>query len=243
MVDKNQQFPKALLVERRDVTDSLMVIKLRPEIAINFKPGQYCTLGLNGIERAYSIASSPHEGHLEIFLELVPKPEGVLTPLIWDMKLGDEITIRPRCKGIFTLDRKAQNHLMISTVTGVAPFVSMLRNAMHNGECEGNFYVLQGASYNDEFVYDEELKEMTESRSHSVTYIPTVSRPGEPQNRYWNGAVGRANEIAEEYVDRFELSVDDTLIYACGHPGMIEDVKIRFLPRGFKIKEERFWKE
>ena len=62
--------PKATLVERRDITDDLFVIKLEPEQGpLNFKPGQYCTLGLEGIERAYSIVSSPHETLLEILVE------------------------------------------------------------------------------------------------------------------------------------------------------------------------------
>ena len=37
--------------------------------------------------------------------------------------------------------------------------------------------------------------------------------------------------------------MDDTLIYACGHPGMIEDMKGKLPPKGWRFKEERFWKE
>ena len=56
-----------------------MVIKLEPEEELfKFKAGQYCTLGLDGIERAYSIVSAPYEPCLEIFVELVP--DGALTP-------------------------------------------------------------------------------------------------------------------------------------------------------------------
>ena len=57
----NPAFPTARLVERRDLTEDLMVIKLEPSEPFNFKPGQYCTLGLGKIERAYSIASAPYE--------------------------------------------------------------------------------------------------------------------------------------------------------------------------------------
>ena len=76
----NPAFPKAYLAERRDITEELMVIRLEPEEggAFNFKPGQYCTLGLGPIERAYSIASAPHENVLEVFVELVH--DGELTP-------------------------------------------------------------------------------------------------------------------------------------------------------------------
>ena len=51
---------KAKLVERRDITPDLFIIKLEPEEGpLRFKAGQYCTLGLKGIERAYSIVSAP----------------------------------------------------------------------------------------------------------------------------------------------------------------------------------------
>jgi ferredoxin--NADP+ reductase len=243
MARRQITLPKAALVERQDITEDLMIIKMRPETAMTFKPGQYCTLGLEGIERAYSIASAPHEKDLEIFVELVPEPDGALTPLIWKMKEGDTMTIRPRCKGIFTLDQKYNSHLMVATVTGVAPFVSMLRSYFHHRGEGHRFYVIEGASYLDEFVYDKELEEMEASHPDTVTFIPTVSRPNESKNDGWTGAAGRANEIVEEQIKKLGLEPSSTLVYACGHPGMIEDVKDRLGPRSFNIKEERFWKQ
>ena len=243
MTQRQQEFPKASLVERRDITHDLMVIKLRPEVEMDFKPGQYCTLGLDGIERAYSIVSSPHEPDLEIFVELVPEPQGVLTPLMWKMQVGNEMRVRPRCKGIFTLDEKYHSHLMVATVTGVAPFVSILRSYFHRGGHGHRFYVLQGASYHNEFVYREELEEMARAHPETLAYLPTVSRPHEEKNQQWKGETGRVNTIMEKYIDRLKLEPETTLVYACGHPGMIEDVKERLKPKGFKVKEERFWKE
>ena len=243
MARRQITLPKAALVERKEITEDLMIIKMRPETAMTFKPGQYCTLGLEGIERAYSIVSAPHEGDLEIFVELVPEPDGALTPLMWNMKEGDIMTIRPRCKGIFTLDEKYSSHLMLATVTGVAPFVSMLRSYFYRQGQGHRFYVLEGASYLDEFVYDKELDAMEASHPDTVKFIPTVSRPNEPRNDGWTGASGRANDIVEEQIEKLGLEPSSTLVYACGHPGMIEDVKERLVPKGFNVKEERFWKQ
>lgn len=243
MARRQVSLPKAALVERKDITEDLMIIRMRPEMDMTFKPGQYCTLGLEGIERAYSIVSAPHEKDLEIFVELVPYPDGALTPLMWKMKEGDTMTIRPRCKGIFTLDQKYNTHLMVATVTGVAPFVSMLRSYFHHQGHGHRFYVLEGASYQDELVYDKELEQMQADHPETVTFIPTVSRPGEFRNDGWQGASGRANEIVEEQIEKLGLEPETTLVYACGHPGMIEDVKERLVPKGFNIKEERFWKQ
>ena len=239
----NPAFPKARLVERVDVTEELMVLKLEPEEggAFNFKPGQYCTLGLGPIERAYSIASAPHENTIEVFVELVP--DGELTPLMWRLQLGDCMSVRPRAKGIFTLDSKAHHHFMLSTVTGVSPSVSMVRDYLHKGEEGHVFYVLLGASYYDELTYDTEFMELSEKRPDVVKFVPTVSRPADPRNKDWEGASGRVNAIAEEYLEKFRLPMDDTLVYACGHPGMIEDAKAKLPPKGWRFKEERFWKE
>ena len=239
----NPAFPKARLVERRDITEDLMVIRLEPEEggAFPFKPGQYCTLGLGPIERAYSIASAPHEKELEVFVELVP--DGELTPLMWMLQPGDAMSIRPRAKGIFTMDQKAHHHFMLSTVTGVSPSVSMVRDYLHNHGEGHTFYVLLGASYCDELTYDKEFIELAEKHPGVVKFVPTVSRPDDPRNEGWDGPSGRVNVIAEEYLEKFQLPMDDTLVYACGHPGMIEDMKGKLPPKGWRFKEERFWKE
>lgn len=236
------KLPTAKLVDRSDITSDLMIIKLEPqEETFGFKPGQYCTLGLEGIERAYSIVSAPHEPLLEIFVELVP--DGELTPRLWKMKEGDSVSIRPRAKGLFLLDRKVHHHFMLATVTGVAPYLSMIRSYIHEGEEGHKFYVLLGASYADELTYDKELAEMAAQHPYDITFVPTVSRPCEERNAAWQGAKGRVNTIAEDYLETFELPMDDTRIYTCGHPGMIEDMKAKMPPKGWKFTEERFWKQ
>lgn len=239
----NPAFPKARVVERRDITDELMVLKLEPEEggSFNFKPGQYCTLGLGTIERAYSIASAPHENVIEVFVELVP--DGELTPLMWQLQPGDCMSVRPRAKGIFTMDQKAHHHFMLSTVTGVSPSVSMIRDYLHNDGEGHKFYILLGASFADELTYDSELIELASKHPEVVKFVPTVSRPGDPRNQGWEGQSGRVNAIAEEYLEKFDLPKDDTLVYACGHPGMIEEMKGKLPPLGWRFKEERFWKE
>lgn len=234
------KLPKARLVRRRDLTADLWIIWLEPEIPFPFKPGQYCTLGLEGIERAYSIVSAPHEPHLEIFIELVPA--GDLTPPMYQLQAGDTLSLRPSAKGVFTLDPRFQSHLMAATVTGMAPFVSIVRDYFHRGGTGHRFFILDGASYQDEHAYAEELAGLARAHPEVLAYVPTVSRPGEPRNAGWGGETGRVNTVVARHIEKFGLDRASTLIYACGHPGMITSVKEQFLPQGFRVKEERFWK-
>ena len=237
------RLPRAEIVQRVDVTEELMVLKLRPDDPYSYKAGQYCTLGRRGIERAYSLASAPEEDLLEVFVELVPLPDGVLTPIMFDMKVGETMSIRPRAKGIFTLDQRYHKHVMVATVTGVSPYVGIVRSYLSRGDEGHHFYILQGASYQEEFTYRDELEAVAREHPDVVTYVPTVSRPNDERNTGWDGATGRVNTIVEEWMERWGLGHEDVLVYACGHPGMIEDLKERLEPQGYRVKEERFWKQ
>ena len=243
---QSRRVPKlaeATILRREDVSEDLWLIWIEKPEGFAFKPGQYCTIGRDGIERAYSIVSAPHEESLELFFELVPLPDGVLTPKLWELGVGDKVTIRPRAKGIFTFKPESPNQLLVSTVTGVVPFISMLRDYLHHERTGHHFYVLQGASYLNEFTYDGELGRLSSERPDLMTYVSTISRPAEERNAGWTGETGRVNLIVERYAEKFGLTPEDTLIYACGHPGMIEDVKERMKPKGFQVEEERFWKQ
>jgi ferredoxin/flavodoxin---NADP+ reductase len=231
----------ASIEKRIDLTPEHFKIWLRCTEPFTFEPGQYCTLGSGGVERPYSIVSSPREPLLELFVELIPPPEGHLTPLLHALKVGDTVTVRPRGKGVFVMHPEFRNHVMVSTVTGVAPFVSMLRHWQEGAADERRMYVLEGVSFIDEFGYDEELRALA-ARDPRVRFVPTCSRPNDPRNAAWRGDVGRVNTIVERYVREWDLAPTETCIYACGHPQMILDLHARYEGTGFRLEEERFWK-
>ena len=231
------------ILKRKDFTHDLWTIWLEKPEGFTFKPGQYCTIGSEGVERAYSIVSAPYEEDLELFIELVPPPDGNLTPLLYNLKDGDSVTIRPRAKGLFVFDPSQPNQLFVATVTGVVPYISIIRQYLNDGETGHHFYVLMGASYHDEFAYDAELEQLAAEHPDLVTFVPTISRPDEEPNAGWTGETGRVNNVVEKYAEKWELVPEDTIVYACGHPGMIEDVKDRMIPKGYDVREERFWKE
>lgn len=235
--------PTATVVKRLDFTADHFKLWLEPQEPFPFVPGQYCTIGVGGLERPYSIVSSPREPLIELFVELIWPPHGRLTPHLHALKVGDTVTLRPRAKGVFVLHPEYRHHVMVATVTGVAPFVSMLRYALGAAEYgDHSFYVLEGASYVDEFGYDGELRALAAQHAN-VTFVATCSRPHEQRNALWSGETGRVNAIVERCVGGWGLEAAATCVYACGNPQMIEDVKARVGGAGFHVEAERFWKE
>lgn len=246
------EFLKAELIERIDFSEDLGMFKFRVLDAERpkFVPGQYATLGLEGddgkiIWRPYSIVSSIYEEFLEFYIELVP--HGKLTPKIWKMKVGDKIWLRPRIVGKFTLNPETKKHLMVCTVTGLAPFLSMIRTQKYELEMgklkePNKFLVIHGGSRSWELgIYKEELGELSKKVDWLI-YVPTVSRPWEDTN--WKGETGRVDELVRKYADNHGFTYEDTTGYACGNPDMIKNVKDILKRAKFpenRIKEEKYY--
>jgi len=156
--------------------------------------------------------------------------------------------MRPKAKGRFTRRAGVTNHVMVATVTGIAPYVSMIRQFIHDRETRSDsleqscFFVMQGASHRDEFVYDTELLTLSARYPELIQFVCSVSRPWAERNADWTGRTGRINLLIEEYLDRWDLPKADTLIYLCGNPGMIEDATARVTPDGWSVVAERFWR-
>src|SRR6267154_2643478 len=224
MPSPDDKFYHAHITRRIDFAPDLWMFRIQSGEHFNFLPGQYATLGVEEggkrVERPYSIASSPSEDEVEFFFELVP--DGALTPKLYKLQPGDELLMRKAPKGRFTLEtgNGRTNHLLVSTVTGVAPFVSFVRTLAKDWK-EGRF--------------DAELP--------FFKYVPTVSRPWDHSD--WPGEIGRADDILRKYADSWGLDATNTHAYLCGHPDMIANSKAILKRRGFLdktgIKEEIYW--
>jgi ferredoxin/flavodoxin---NADP+ reductase len=227
----NTKFYSARILERRDISNDLWSLRIDPGGEFLFRSGQYATLGVitpeKHHERPYSIVSAPHEKNLEFFFELVP--HGQLTPQLHKAQVGDEITLRKTGKGTFTLDTASgrPNHFLLCTVTGVAPYVSYVRTLYRQWKASPDaklpkLWILDGGSRSWELGYSVELLAVAREAPW-LTYMPTVSRPWEDKS--WSGEVGRVDDLVRKYTDLWKLLPDDTKIYLCGHPNMIENAR------------------
>ena len=251
MSASDDKFYHPRITQRVDLGPTLWTFRIQVDGDFKFNPGQYATLGVldrdgKRWERPYSIVSAPFESEVEFFCELVPG--GDLSPLLYKLQPGDALLMRKSPKGRFLLDTGSgrTNHLLISTVTGVAPFVSYVRT-LHREWKEGRFpsehelFLLNGASRSWEFGYSKELQKFAEEVPW-FRYVPTVSRPWEDPT--WMGETGRVDDIIRKYADLWGLSCTNSIAYMCGHPGMIENGKGILRRIGFEkdnMREEYYW--
>ena len=249
-MDVSDKYMTAPIVRRRDHGPTLFSIWIRPPEGLVFKPGQYVAFGVANqdkvLERAFSIVSSPLEPDLEFFIEKVP--EGALSPKLYELKIGYSVFMRKKAKGIFNLDLRSghRKHFLVSTVTGIAPYISMVRTVARElgagaATEPDRLVILQGAARSDEFAYDPELIEAA-SRFSWVTYVPTISRPWEDPD--WPGERGRVDDLLRKYSDSLGLGPGETTAYLCGNPRMIVNARDILRRRGYAqtdIKEETYW--
>jgi len=164
----SEKYMKAPIIRRQDYSPTLWSVWMKPPETLAFKAGQYVAFGVENhdkvLERAFSIVSSPYEPELEFFIERVP--EGALSPKLYDLQTGDAVFMRKKAKGVFNIDIKSghSQHFLVSTVTGIAPYISMVRTLaldLKEGRLAQPFrlVILQGVSKSNEFGYDKELIE------------------------------------------------------------------------------------
>jgi ferredoxin--NADP+ reductase len=239
----------ASLVRRDDQHESLGYFWVRFDAdPTPFMSGQYMTIGVFAdgklVQRPYSVASDPavagQDGY-EMYVRLVGG--GMFTPLLWQLPVGHRMRmIGP--KGKFTLEPDDDRvHLFISSGTGNAPFVSMMRSSLREGRPRRTVFI-NGVSYETDLGYRSLLEGWEASGEYPVTYLPTVSRPNDPANVGWSGRTGRAEANVAAVLEELALTPDNTIAYICGNPDMIIAAEATLLSRGFpepQVKKELYW--
>ena len=241
------------LVGRIEVTPELLILQVRPDSGVpDFKPGQYVALGLPGsapryaaahpekevpaadklIKRAYSIGSSPSQReYLEFYIAVVP--DGVLTSRLAALQPGDRLFSQPKVTGTFTVEgiESERNLVLVSTGTGLAPFMSMVRTA-ELWTPERKITVVHGVRYATDFAYADELLSLRES-GRALEYLPIASRAGAE----FSGRKGRIQKLVEEEVLVPDPNQDS--VFLCGNPAMIEDLERYLTERGFVLHSKK----
>ncbi len=223
-------------------TDKLFTFTTTRDPALRFSNGHFTMIGLRvnnkPLLRAYSIVSANYEEHLE-FLS-IKVADGPLTSRLQHMKVGDTLIVGRKPTGTLVVDYllPGKRLYMLSTGTGLAPFMSIVRDPETYEKFE-QVILVHGVRQVDELAYHDLLVEhlpkhefLGELVTDKLRYYPTVTRQA-----YRN--MGRVTELIDTgrlfddlQMPPFDPALDRVMI--CGSPGMLRDLKVLLEGRGFK---------
>tara|TARA_B100000965_G_C19600070_1_gene762081 strand:- start:2368 stop:3096 length:729 start_codon:yes stop_codon:yes gene_type:complete len=169
------------VTEVKHLTDNLFSFKTTRSPGFRFEAGQFTMIGLdNTPKRAYSMVSGPSDDYLE-FLSIVVE-DGPLTSELVKIKVGDPIKVGKKAVGTLITDSliKGKNLWLIGTGTGIAPFVSICRDAKSYLKFE-NIIVCHTVRTKKELAYYDYFFNLT--MQTMIQYFPTVTRDDDWPNK------------------------------------------------------------
>ena len=222
-------------------TDRLFSFTTTRNTALRFSNGHFTMIGLRvndkPLLRAYSIVSPNYEEHLE-FLS-IKVPDGPLTSRLQHIQVGDSIVVGKKPTGTLLIDYllPGKRLYMLSTGTGVAPFLSVIRDPETYEKFE-EVILVHGVREVKELAYHDYITQelpqhelLGEMVSRQLKYYPTVTRePFKHQGRVTtvieNGQMARDLGLPA-------LNPTEDRVMICGSPEMLRDLKHMMEARGF----------
>ena len=211
------------IIEHTRWTDSLASLKFKGNVPA-YTAGQYTKVGLHIdgelVSRPYSYVSSPNDDYLEIIY--VNVPDGVLTPKLHELKVGDKLQVMEKSVGFFTMNEvpDGKNLWMFATGTGLGVFISLLKTS-DPWERFDNIILVHGVRHSNELAYQDQISEFDKNNPGKFKYIKTVTR--ESINGCLNVRIPEGikskqfEELSKVVIDR------DSQFMICGNPDMIND--------------------
>jgi ferredoxin/flavodoxin---NADP+ reductase len=226
---------QGVVVANTHWTDNLFSLQVSAVID-EFRAGQYTSLALEtGGERhaqPYSILSCPRHLPLEFFL--YTHEEGELSTELARLRNGDQIWIKRKPEGSFTLQQvaSADSLWLLATGTGVAPFLSMLQTEEIWERFEHVVLVYAARTLQD-LCYQTLIAEIQGAHLQQFSFIPFISRETQPGMMHGHIPLAISNGELERHAGRV-LTPQGSQIMLCGNPGMVKDAYDRLQQRGFR---------
>jgi ferredoxin/flavodoxin---NADP+ reductase len=223
-------------------TDKLFTFTTTRDPGLRFSNGHFTMIGLRvggkPLLRAYSIVSANYEEHLE-FLS-IKVPDGPLTSKLQHMLVGDTIIVGKKPTGTLLIDylNPGKRLYMLSTGTGMAPFMSIIRDPETYERFE-QVILVHGVRNKDELAYHDLVSEhlpahefLGEMVAAKLRYYPTVTREAYKNMGRVTTLMESGKLFADLGVPPIDPAVDRVMI--CGSPGMLRDIKQMLEGKGFK---------
>ncbi len=217
---------KYTLVEKIDETPEVLLLKFMPEDnqPTPFDPGMF--MMITGIDetgkrytgRAFSIASDPAVSGMEFMVIKEPTHgEHIGRSHFVDAKLGDIFFLKGP-NGQFRFDPKVDKKVIfLAGGTGLAPFISMLRNIMStNSQCDT--VLLYSTKFPSEVILKEELNSYVNDLHTKLVVTVTRPQPGD-------GWAGQTGHIDATMIKNYAPDCTDRTAYICGPLAFVKAAK------------------
>ncbi|WP_323161200.1 ferredoxin--NADP reductase [Pseudomonas fluorescens] len=247
MTASAEKISRQTLIDVRPLTSSLFTLRTTRDAGFRFRAGQFARLGVtkddgSTVWRAYSMVSSPFDEFLEFFSIVVPG--GEFTSELSRLKAGDTLLVDRQAFGYLTLDRfiDGRDLWLLSTGTGVAPFLSILQD-FEVWERFERIILVYSVREARELAYQQLIGELTRrdylaEYAHKFQFIPVVTR--ESHAGALNGRITTLIENGElERAAGVNLDPLHSRVMLCGNPQMIDDTRALLKQRGMSLSLTR----
>jgi ferredoxin-NADP reductase len=231
----------AEVIEVRPETDRVVTLALEVPDWDGHLPGQHVDVRLTAedgyrAERAYSIASSPDGGRIELAVERLE--DGEVSPyLAGELRPGDQLELRGPVGGYFVWEPgRGGPLLLVAGGSGVAPLMAMVRYRAATGR-EVPARLLYSSRTEEDVIFREELERLADA-GDGLTVTHALTRAQPPG---WAGYARRIDAVMLEEVGW--RPGERPLIYVCGPTRLVEAVAGDLVALGHdpvRVKTERF---
>lgn len=190
----------ATLIATNDITHDIREFRFATDTAATFRPGQFATLQLPGVNgtRAYSMSNLPNsEGEWHFQVRRVPGGNGSNT-LFDHLHTGDQITLDGPFGMAYLREDSVRDVVCIAGGSGLAPMVSIARAMANAGQrATRRLHFFYGARTQRD-VCGEALLEALPGFGDRIRFYPAISSVQEHEANSWNGRIGFIHEYLEE---------------------------------------------
>lgn len=196
----------------------------KPE-GFTFKAGQFVLFDVpllanpSDIQpRAYSIASAPSDAELLFVIKLLPGGR-MSTYVEKELQVGTTMTFKGPF-GLFTLKEDDSANMMLAcTGAGIAPFRSMVMEALAKGDAR-SIDLLFVVRNEEDFFWLDCFRDLAAKHPQFTLHL-SLTQP----KAGWQGLTGRVQQAIPQVSKVVQKNMSDILLYACGNPDMTKDVK------------------
>ncbi|MGR3984521.1 MAG: ferredoxin--NADP reductase [Gammaproteobacteria bacterium] len=232
-------------------SDKLFTIKTTRDPSMRFRNGEFAMIGIEvdgkPLMRAYSMASSHYEDHLEFYS--IKVQDGALTSRLQHIRAGDKLLVSKKPTGSLLWDhlRPGKRLYLLCTGTGLAPFLSVIKDPDLYEHFE-TVVLVHGCRFINELTYQKLITGELQNNEHfgdsvreKLRYYPAVTR--EPFRNY-----GRITELIESGKLMRDLGLpplapEHDRLMLCGSPGMLKSLSAILGAKGFRETRKSDFRE